>query len=47
MALNELEKAKNRLEELKQKRRDSGHLSQVEQTEASKLSRMITAAESK
>lgn len=44
MALNELEKAKNRIEELKKKRNETGHLSGVEQSEVSRLSRMISAA---
>jgi hypothetical protein len=44
MALNELEKAKNELAELKAKRESTGHLNAVEASKVSKLVRMIAAA---
>lgn len=44
MAMNELEKAKTRLKELRDKRDQTGHLTTVEMSEVSKLSRLVTAA---
>lgn len=46
MAMNELEKAKIRLKELRDKRDQTGHLTTVEMTEVSKLARMVTAVAS-
>jgi len=43
LAMNELEKAKIRLKELRDKRDQTGHLTTIEMTEVSKLSRMIAS----
>lgn len=46
LAMNELEKAKTRLKELRDKRDETGHLTAIEVSEVSKLSRMVAAAAS-